>query len=209
MARAKQESEIKPSIPDALAARGKSFPARNQRSRPRFDETMLGGDVGGLFALRWRCCRFRLANWKGLANSIRGGVLLFPPSLPFFNVLAQGRARFAPSRGTPQLGETYREAGGREARSAIGSRCMQTVGRFATWRLRTMAWWVGGRWCTSFDRTHVRSAEDPCSRGIRLMGSARQPCVVTRRRRTLSCELCAQEAPNHRCSWMGCSGGRK
>lgn len=76
----RQESEIKPSIPDALAARGKSFPARNQRSRPRFDETMLGGDVGGLFALRWRCCRFRLANWKGLANSIRGGVLLCSPS---------------------------------------------------------------------------------------------------------------------------------
>jgi len=37
-------------------------------------------------------------------------------------------APLAPSRGTPQLRETYREGADHEARSAIGSRYMQTVG---------------------------------------------------------------------------------
>lgn len=102
-------------------------------------------------------------------------------------------APLTPSRGTPQLRETYREGGGREARSAIGSRCMQTVGR-----VRHLAPANDGVVVVVTVTVHFPSIDDvctqcrnnPCSRRDPPDG-IRQPCVVTRRRRTLSCELCA------------------
>lgn len=118
------------------------------------------------FALRWRCCRFRFANWKGLANSIRDGVLI--PSLPFLMPSHKG----TPSRGTPQLGETYRDV--RLVLRSAPVACRR-LGGFATGRLLTMAWWAVGGGALSFDRTNACTQ---CRRPsfererIRLTGSA-------------------------------------
>ena len=116
-----------------------------QSMPPILDETMLL--LLGGFALRWRPCLFRLANWSGLAANYslqaRWVLAISPPfyshapSRPLLMSSHKG-APLAPSRGTPQLGETYREGccgdgddddDVRLVRSAVGSRCMQTVGR--------------------------------------------------------------------------------
>lgn len=98
-------------------------------------------------ALRWRSCLFRCEGkleWPCCELQARW-VRAIKPFLLFSHSLylplpmsSHKGAPLAPSRGIPQLGETYREGccgGGdddddvRLVRSAVGSRCMQTVGR--------------------------------------------------------------------------------
>jgi hypothetical protein len=101
---------------------------------PRFETRRWGG-----FALRWRCCLFRLVNWKGLARfakSERGGLVCFYPLLMASHKgdAACAISWHAAATGDIQRRRRRRRHHEREARSAIGSRCVQTVGRFATWR---------------------------------------------------------------------------
>ena len=210
----KQKSEIKPSVSDALAARGKRFPARCYlRSRPRFDETIAsrGGGflhhAGVAVGYDWQIGRALLTLYAmGFYYSLTS---LSPSRCP--------RTRACPlasSRGTPQLGETYRDV--RLVLRSAPVACRR-LGGFATGRLLTMAWWAVGGGALSFDRTNACTwCRRPLfERGIRLTGPAQpasQPCVVTRRRRTLSCELCAQERRRIiDAAWIGgvMSGARK
>ena len=131
------KSEVKPSISDALAARGKSFPARCYlRSRPRFDETIASRGGGFL-------------HHAGVAVGYDwqiGRALLTLYAMGFYSLdaLAQGRA-------VSWHSAARRDIQRREARSAIGSRCMQTVGRVRHWASANDGV-VGGRWWCTFLR---------------------------------------------------------
>lgn len=138
--------EVKPSISDALAARGKSFPARNNAAAP-IRALMVDG---GVFALRWRCLSVSIGKLEGplptltAVGSNEPAYLVSPPSIsltPPSNVLAQGCAACAVSWHSAATRDIQRRAAVRLVLRSAPVACRR-LGGFATWRLLTMAWLV-------------------------------------------------------------------